>query len=589
MNVVYYNLKQRFLGKFNQKNIPIILYYLVISVGILINLSYALLTPNFFHPDEIYQTLEVAHRYVYGSGFLSWEWKVNYFFVPNDPVRYGELRSLFTPLIFIILFLIGNFLHLNYWNGILPFIRIVMTINFLIGLYFASKILQELNPDKSLPVDKFFLIIALFYHDIIFYASKTLTNTIVASFVFIALYIWLKDNNLSTKNITNENVISNVTKYQKYPKSINKIEYFGGFLVGLAIWIRPDSAVIMGVLVLLNIRKINYAKAINFANGFLLSAVLDGILDLMYYGKFFITFINFLKFNLKYQDMFGSEPFGWYFNTIVTNQNSLLYLYYVSLLVFFLIIIYFLYINLKEQPYNAVFAKETVCFLKLFFWNFFVLYWWESQPHKEGRFVILWEISFLLLGAYSILILAKYLRILIEQKVLNNSKLHIMQKIHLIHKKNSFFLTLILIICLTYPFVITNASEYDHIAWNNFRDLLEASVWVGQQKNVTGVAIDEPIWNNGGYTYLHRNVPIYNFDYPFDTSTLNPRTNIKFPLSTTFLPKALADQHLINYLIVPIYKFYLYNTTNYNFKASVYSSGFRLVHVISNSIDIFII
>lgn len=37
--------------------------------------SLALLSQTFFQPDEFYQALEPAHWLVFGTGFLSWEWK----------------------------------------------------------------------------------------------------------------------------------------------------------------------------------------------------------------------------------------------------------------------------------------------------------------------------------------------------------------------------------------------------------------------------------------------------------------------------------------------------------------------------------
>ena len=307
MNITFRNLKQRIFFRISQKSKLSIAYYVILTLGILVNVVYAIFTPDFFHPDEIYQTLEVAHKFVYGYGYLSWEWKKSSFYLPNDPVGYGQIRSLLTPLIFSIFFIIGNILQLNYWNGILPMIRIILAINFLTGLYLASKIIQELNPDKTLPVDKFFFVIALFYHDTIFYSSKTLTNTLVASFVFFALYIWIKKFPIienQEQDLDNEEKSNDQDKIRKY---YDYIEVFAGFLVGLAIWIRPDSAVFMGIFVLLFIQKIELSRTINFAIGFILSAIIDGWLDFLYYGKFFITFINFLKFNLKYP--FFNIPF----------------------------------------------------------------------------------------------------------------------------------------------------------------------------------------------------------------------------------------------------------------------------------------
>ena len=44
--------------------------YIFIAVRVLI----ALATQTFFQPDEYFQSLEVAHHFVFGYGHLTWEW-----------------------------------------------------------------------------------------------------------------------------------------------------------------------------------------------------------------------------------------------------------------------------------------------------------------------------------------------------------------------------------------------------------------------------------------------------------------------------------------------------------------------------------
>lgn len=44
--------------------------FLAIATRVLI----AVVTQTFFQPDEYYQSLEVAHRLVFGYGHLTWEW-----------------------------------------------------------------------------------------------------------------------------------------------------------------------------------------------------------------------------------------------------------------------------------------------------------------------------------------------------------------------------------------------------------------------------------------------------------------------------------------------------------------------------------
>ena len=45
-------------------------FLLAVTVRVLIALS----TQTFFQPDEFFQSLEVAHSFVFGYGHLTWEW-----------------------------------------------------------------------------------------------------------------------------------------------------------------------------------------------------------------------------------------------------------------------------------------------------------------------------------------------------------------------------------------------------------------------------------------------------------------------------------------------------------------------------------
>ena len=142
---------------------------------------------------------------------------------------------------------------------------------------------------------------------------------------------------------------------------------------------------------------------------------------------------------------------------------------------------------------------------------------------------------------------------------------------------------IIITIILCTPFAISNVDEATHDSWNNFTDVLESFVWIGEQNNTIGVAIVMPFYYSGGYSYLHQNVTIYHFDNASKYSSLYPTTNVRFNFSEPiFIPKTLHEEHLINYLVIPKYRYHqlpdLYNLT--------VSSGFKLVHVVFNSCDI---
>lgn len=69
------------------------------------------LSRTFFQPDEYWQSLEVAHRFVFGYGYLTWEWKSDpvengSFSLENlslnGPIRSFAFPSLFVPVYYLL-------------------------------------------------------------------------------------------------------------------------------------------------------------------------------------------------------------------------------------------------------------------------------------------------------------------------------------------------------------------------------------------------------------------------------------------------------------------------------------------------------
>ena len=60
----------------------------------------AFLSWGYFVPDETWQSVEVAHKLVFGNGHLTWEWE-------------HGLRSYLHPALFAILFKILKFVNLD--------------------------------------------------------------------------------------------------------------------------------------------------------------------------------------------------------------------------------------------------------------------------------------------------------------------------------------------------------------------------------------------------------------------------------------------------------------------------------------------
>ena len=67
-----------------------------VAVALTWRITLAIFTCTFFQPDEFYQSLEVAHRAVFGYGHLTWEW------ASTPPIRSPFFPSLYMPIYWII-------------------------------------------------------------------------------------------------------------------------------------------------------------------------------------------------------------------------------------------------------------------------------------------------------------------------------------------------------------------------------------------------------------------------------------------------------------------------------------------------------
>lgn len=61
-----------FVRRFKERTISLDLRYFLVFLSV--RLSSVWLVKTWFVPDEYWQSMEVAHRLVFGYGYLTWEW-----------------------------------------------------------------------------------------------------------------------------------------------------------------------------------------------------------------------------------------------------------------------------------------------------------------------------------------------------------------------------------------------------------------------------------------------------------------------------------------------------------------------------------
>jgi phosphatidylinositol glycan class B len=77
-----------------------------------VRISIALVTRTFFQPDEYFQSLEPAHRIVFGYGQLTWEW------LNPKPIRSIFYPALNVPVYFLLKLLGVGVEETGWWGDL---------------------------------------------------------------------------------------------------------------------------------------------------------------------------------------------------------------------------------------------------------------------------------------------------------------------------------------------------------------------------------------------------------------------------------------------------------------------------------------
>ncbi|CAG9571634.1 unnamed protein product [Danaus chrysippus] len=231
---------------------------------------------TWYVPDEYWQTLEVAHKYAFGYGALTWEWQKG-------------IRSYLYPSVIALLYSVLKFTGLDYPNVVIILPRILQAIISSIADY---RFYKWTGGRKW----ALFLILTSWFW---FYtASRTLLQTLETAFVAIALSV--------------------------FPFKTGKLGYYEKesstwlWLACISVFVRPTSAPLWIVLGIYNLVTTNQGRMELFLKTYLPIALTSGVLlvslDSYLYGRLIITPWEFFKFNVLsgVASFYGEHPWHWY-------------------------------------------------------------------------------------------------------------------------------------------------------------------------------------------------------------------------------------------------------------------------------------
>jgi hypothetical protein len=247
----------------------------IVAAGLAARIALALYSDNIFHPDEIGQHLEPAHRLAFGYGFVTWEW------------RFG-MRSWAIPGFIAGILRAMDTVGLGQPNFYIPAVRIVFC------LISVSVIFSSYSIAKSLVSERAGLTAATcagFWYELVYFAHKPMTD-IVSAYTFLGCMALTLAPAPGRATALGWGVLAALT-------------------VGIRFLIGPAVAVLFAFLVLRWPRR---DVAIALAAAVAVMA-LFGLLDYATWGIPFISMFNFFLYSGWYElsKEFGVQPVYFYF------------------------------------------------------------------------------------------------------------------------------------------------------------------------------------------------------------------------------------------------------------------------------------
>ncbi|KAI8846600.1 Alg9-like mannosyltransferase family-domain-containing protein [Chytridium lagenaria] len=236
----------------------------------------ALAVRTFFNPDEYWQSLEVAHEFVFGYGYLTWEWEF-------------KIRGFTYPMIFATAFQALKSLNMDTPELVILVPKFLQAVSAATGDYFTYKFGEKLFGPK---VGKWALICSLMNHFNYFCAVRTLGNSVETTLTVAALYYWSWTG--------------------KERRSLRRFAMSVG-LASLACVMRPTSIIlwaVLGLFLLFRSRRSAF-KIILVALLIGLSILAISILiDSLFYNELTFTIYNFFKLNVIHgiSSFYGTHP-----------------------------------------------------------------------------------------------------------------------------------------------------------------------------------------------------------------------------------------------------------------------------------------
>lgn len=258
----------------------------------LLRIASVFLVQTWFVPDEYWQSLEVAHRSVFGYGYLTWEWK------------YG-IRSYLHPLLFTPCFYLARLIEPYISYDIITLLpRVLQAVITAVSECCFYEFVNTVYSRRIAVWTATSLCVSWFWW---YCCSRTLINTLEANLFCFSLYL-----------------IRNVLKGDYCTFRFDSTFTLFVVISALTVSLRPTSAAVYFPIYLHLLHKtyLSSNKSYNCLLQLTLKILIVAAIvlattvaiDCCFYDRWLSVHFNFLKFNVLngQSGFYGSHPVHWY-------------------------------------------------------------------------------------------------------------------------------------------------------------------------------------------------------------------------------------------------------------------------------------
>ncbi|PVF98864.1 hypothetical protein CPB86DRAFT_704237 [Serendipita vermifera] len=320
----------------------------IIFLAVTIRIAQALLTRTFFQPDEYFQSLEVAHRVVFGYGHLTWEWSI------EQPIRSIVFPSLWIPVYWIL-----KITNLHETSALIWGPKILQGLFASITDIAVCRLSRQLFGRHAMKITLLFSL-SSFFHSLAL--VRTLSNSLETSLTTLALSYW-------------------PLEYSQGPDRPSPNLLWALAIAAIACAVRPTNAILWAYLWFhLFLQKKQEGATKTYIRDSLIFCRIPALLlilgsDSLYFDRLTFTPLNFVRVNLSSVSLFyGGNPWHYYLTQAIPILLT------TSLPSF----VHGIYLTIRNNPNPPRNLRALRTLLNLVVWTLII---YSLAGHKEWRFI----------------------------------------------------------------------------------------------------------------------------------------------------------------------------------------------------------